>query len=422
MTATLVNGVPLPTWAGDLQAAIQFQGTNMAIPELVTLTVTIGYKGALVFAFDADHAAYTLCLDVRPEDRPFPNLAILPFGFPFYAYQVDPVLNPEFSENAYLQTSSGGRIRMPNTPLFNPPTVTTFTEAMRPLIWQPQTGGLPVPDSPFEKQQNAAAYYAFDFDFPLTLINNLLSETFALLRTQVYVATGHMLQTRAPVLQFNDSNATFSIAADAYSVPSLGHLMVSAGQVYPIPMEDVRIDFNGPLSDLFMFCSTRNPDGSSTLNFGQAKLTPAVKLGLSGPSRAVLTTNFSPVASLWSPVASLVFTASRFNAAAQLTNPPGTIGVTDTGLGQPEKTSYSTELTLTDVVPYNTAPWGFTDQLYTPTVLHFIQILAQGLALSVVDFGIKWRHRLTGEPMDLLLNPMASISVLYYLRRNDIVD
>jgi len=421
IVCTIENGFTPANWAAAIQSQFQASGTSLGIPELATLTVTLGYRGILVFAFDADHKDYTLCLDILPDERLDPNFAILPFGFPFFSFAPTPPV-PESQDTAFLQTSTGGKLSMPNAPFFGPPSIRTFDEGTFPLIWLPQTAGLPVPSPPLVKQENSPAYYAFDFDFPLTLINNLLAEVFTQMRTKVYNDTGYMMQTRAPVIQFNEATATFSIAADAYSVGSLGRGSLSTGQVYPRKMEAVRIYFNRELSDLFLFSGTRNLDGSTTLNFDQATLMPASQIGLTGGLRSVLTTNFSPVASLWSPVGALVFKASRFNAAPQLTNPPSILGTTDTGLGQPELTSYSSELSLTDVIPYNTAPWGTTDQLYSPTVLHFIQILAQGVSLSVIDFGVQWRHRLTGELFDVLMNPMASISVLYYLRRNDVVD
>lgn len=298
------------------------------------------------------------------------------------------------------------------------------------LQWVPQAAGVSTPPGPNgdRGQARSAAYWCFDYQWFVTILNTALQSAWNTIAADISSQSsgGIVVRTKAPYVVYNASSRWFTLYADALSTSGQGKPFTSSGIVSPGVQELMTgIQMNELLANLMMFPATYDAQGNATLRFNAA---PVVSTGVSSASGTdswvALSNDFSPVASLWSPVGSLVFLTQYFPIRSEVTSAPTVFGGSDIGVGASQGVGYDSQLILSDVIPNITdaSDWRTQTVLYAPTVLRWVDMPCGNLPLDTVDFNLGWRNRFTGEVIPLTLNPMASFGVKVLLRRKDVVD
>ena len=298
------------------------------------------------------------------------------------------------------------------------------------LQWVPQAAGIPRPLGPNTSrgQSRSVAYWCFDYQWFVTILNNALATAWDLIFADIFAQSSGAIvcRTKAPFCVYNASSKTFTLYADACSTSGLGHTFSSSGSVSPGVQEFMKsIQMNELLENLMMFPAVYDRSGNATLRFNASPLVSTGVASASGTdSWVALSNDFSPVGSLWSPIGSLVFLTQYFPIRGEVTSAPTVFGGSDIGLSAAQGVGYESQQILSDVIPNITdaSDWRSQTTLYSPTVLRWVDLPSGQLALDTVDFNLGWRNRITGEVVPLTLNPMASFSVKIMLRRKDIVD
>jgi hypothetical protein len=230
---------------------------------------------------------------------------------------------------------------------------------------------------------------------------------------------------------FNAASKTFSLYSDAYCTPSLNAAPLSAA--FTDYQERLTISFNEFVSNLLMLPASFAAGGVATCNFSQSPLVTTTANSYSGgapplpPSGAwvALSNDWSPTASLWTPVGSIVFTTRVIPVQSESLSAPSVYGApNDVGGGAPVGTSSSSSLILSDVVPVagDSSDFRSNSIIYAPSVLRWVDMPAGGFRLDEIDFELGWRNNRTGEITPITLNPMASFSAKLLFRRKDIID
>ena len=407
-------------WATAITTAI----TGATSDQLLTsMTVAYGGDGKLIFQnAPATSGSFQICVYLLAADKdpvattnplttPMPTLAQA-FGFSY--------LQPGALPQSYIlsSTAGGNNIHMPNVAFYLPPVAQPPVTVTVPLKWVSQNG-LPLSDPRNVNTYDQQAYWCYDYDWFVGILNTALASAAQAMKQQVASNLNISLVYQTPATAFLASSASFSIIADAnYTRTNTliggAPASVGAGQISGY----VDIAFNGMLADLMMFPAAFNfYTGMATLNFSSA-------IPFSTISGYVqLTNNFSPTGSLWSPVDSLVFVTQAIPVKAETTPPIFQSGAITSGLGTSVSTTRDAAQMLTDVVPYQTdaCQWRSQTQLYQANPYRWVSI-SQGNTggLLTLDFSIGWRNNRSGTVMPIYLNPTSGMTVKLLFRRKDI--
>ena len=323
-------------------------------------------------------------------------------------------LNP----SPWVQRSDSlGVLVTPNLPFSTYTSLITATSGSVNLQWVPQTSGLLAPRPPIPGQVESTAYWTYDYEWFVGIFNTAMKQAYSQLILSAS-AQGYTVTTVAPLLQYVPSSKSFSLYMDSGCTSSVWNPK-SADNA-----EELSVSFNEPLQNLLMLPASYDPYGNVILNTSNAAFVSGAPIVGATKDWVVLTNDFSPVASLWSPIGSLVFGTQFFPVRSEVSSAPQIYGIGDVGQGsQVDTASDSTQL-LSDVIPniVDASDWRAQTTLYNPTVLRWVDMPSGSFPLDTIDFQLGWRNARTGTITPLTLNPLASFSVKILLRRKDVLD
>jgi hypothetical protein len=266
-----------------------------------------------------------------------------------------------------------------------------------------------------------------DYEHFVIMTNTALAEAWGKVQQQVLALTGTTPLSQCPYLSFNPSSKTFTLYCDAWCCASTSStgvsnstVSLSAGRVTPLLEERLQVGLNEMLQNLLMLPASVTTSYGSTLNFSTAKLTQTGRRAATPAGWAACSNDFSPTASLWSPIGSLVFLTAHWPVRTEISTTPTQYGADDFGVARTTtSTTYDSLQVLSDVVPNITdaSDWRAQTTLYSPTVLRWIDFPASGFSIDTIDFRIGWRNGVTGRVVPLTMNPLARFSVKIQLRR-----
>ena len=290
------------------------------------------------------------------------------------------------------------------------------------LQWIPQTGGLPTPAPPLVSQAESVAYWTYDYQWFVGILNTALVQAFNSAVAQALAApTPVVFASSAPIVTYDGTTKMFTFWGDELCTPSISYPNGSSDA----GSELMTVRFNQMLSDLLLFPATFDSLGNAQLNFDQGlSKVPPFSRGGTDTKWVALVNDFSPVASLWSPIGSLVIQTSLMPTDSELVSRPTVYGALTAGNTVIQTTGDSAKV-LTDVVPniMDASDWRSQTTLYTPMILRYIDMpTGDHYVMDQVDFKLGWRNAGTGTITDITLNPMASCEVKIMLRRKDILD
>jgi hypothetical protein len=408
----------LASWCALLQTAIRASGAAAGIASVANASVS---PNAGVIQIALDQAIDTAWIAVSGADiaanAAVPNALGLPQSYAAGTWLPFKPPLPDLGKSAHWLGLNWPFIVAEGT-------VATYT-ASAVTQWVPQVFGSPVPPSPLKSggQADAVAYWTFDYTWVVALFNKTLRAAWAALESQVQSP----FVSACPVLVFNAASKTFTLYSDSFCTSGLG-VTSGSGDVANYS-ENLTVSLNEFVANLLMLPASFDLFGNATLNFSQSPLA-TVEAGDVPPvptsgAWVALTNNFSPTASLWSPIGSIVFTTRVIPVASENVSAPSVYGADgDVGNGAPLGTSSSTSLMLSDVVPASGDSSDFRSNsiIYAPTVLRWVDMPAGGFRLDEIDFELGWRNNRTGVVTPIRLNPMASFSAKLLFRRKDIID
>ena len=321
----------------------------------------------------------------------------------------------------FCLTSSATSLTLPNPFGYATP-VMTQVPVTQTLMWTPQTLGLPTPPSPLGGQQVNLAYFCYEYQFFVNFFNRAMQAMWNSLASSAAAGALGLDEGAPPILAYSGSTKCFTLYMDPALVlglnrprgaASLGNGLVSSTVV--------QLGLNRMLQDLMCLpAASYDTYGNATLDFTNA---PVVEPGfaLGALTRfAALTNDFSPVASLWSPVDSIVLTSTRFNARQEVSSAPALIGADTAGFGAINSVNYTTSNILTDIVVVLSDAADYRKEItaYVPTgELRYIDLgECAPPGLMSTDMGLAWKST-SGEIVPITLNPNASMSCKVVLRR-----
>jgi hypothetical protein len=329
----------------------------------------------------------------------FSQSAALAYGFEYSPSSIGPwvIQSTQIS-------GSNWAVTFPRSPFLSP-AVSAISSSTASLIWSPQTVGLLTPTAPLDHQEETVAYWTYDYQWFVKIFN-------AALASAINAALPSILPpplTSMPSLVYSGSSKTFSLVAQASLVPT-----TATG--YPQGLK-LTLQFNELLQNLLMLPAQFDYSGNAQIDFTGA-------VPIAGTELVSLNNDFSPVASLWSPIQSIVFTATRYNARSELNSANIPVGTGNVGFSVGTSTSYETSQVLSDVIPNQTdaSDWRAQTTLYSPTVLRWVDMTAAGVPLTSIDFGLAWRNRYTGSVIPLTMNPLSSFGVKLVFKHKGCID
>lgn len=310
-----------------------------------------------------------------------------------------------------------------------------------PIIYSPQNTNLVAPRPPLETQDLENAYYfVYTYDHWLDLVNTTYQQAWDSLNTQFrafQTAEGVTplvdLTTQAPRMEYNPDTSRFSLYCDTYGWGGADRRSVGGSAD-----ESFRMFFNSNMYGLFSFfphnylggdllASNGIGNGFATEILVKNKLgsniyrpdTPSAVAVANLPSYWKVEQDFVSSATLWSPIASIVFISSLLPVQNEQTGQPVRYGSGNTLV--PVGTQSAFQPIITDIALQNENANSYNSFVsYVPSAEYRLTALSNSpQEVRNVDIQVYWKSRLDGNLYPIELFNLSSIQVKIMFRRRD---
>ena len=424
-----------------LLASINTEMTTTAglvgVPQIGAIVATTDVTGRIVFSlpgttYPNTRFAITAGVSVAPyftPGTPWTPAAVAyatnALGLPYA-----PTGSPASAYTLYSasdgNTPAGTFLTMPNEPYYTLPAVSlrgaassnVFTGSAT-IQWRSQTG-YTVPPIQNGIQAESPAYWMYDYEWFASLMNDALTTAFNA-AVSAAAASGFSVSIATPFVDYNPSTKNFTLYSDASATPSNRKF---SGTIPVGPLAGLAFTLNAPLADLLLFpASFDQNSGQATLSFSQAPVVvnPTGGASTAAVSYSALTPDYPCVATLWSPVISLVFQSKLMPVRTEVISAPISYGGTGVS-AQSVATSYDSVQILTDVTPIvaDGADWRTESTTFTPTVYRWVDLPSGAFPLNDLDFSLAWKNGRTGSITPIVLNSGANFTVKILFQRRDV--
>lgn len=276
------------------------------------------------------------------------------------------------------------------------------------------------------QQVGTRYYWVYSYNRWLTLCNQTLANLFADLATEFAAP----IITEPPFLVYDPTTNLFTIYADNYGFGGADRNSAGLGGASD---EEAYLWFNANTTGLFDNFENEYYGGVSLTN----KITIKNKNGLNINTTATpastavpgktagyytIVQDYESTSTLWSPVASVVFTSSLLPLVNEETGDPVRYG--NSTIQPTATTQYGFQPIITDVQLVNESAADYRKFIqYAPTAEYRLASFQRSKQpINQVDIQVFWKNRLDGQIYPLQMFNLSSVEIKIMFRRRGVSD
>jgi len=305
--------------------------------------------------------------------------------------------------------------------------VRTFNSTKRVFInYVPESVSAPTPQPPMTRQDlNSKYYFVYTFQHWVNLVNTALTTAMAQIQTDFQTfwtaeggaGTAPTLTTKVPYLQYEPSEKLFSFYADSYGFGGADRTSASSAT----DNENFQLFLN---SNLFGLVSN-----FSNVYLGQDQILGQDneilfqnKLGKNlytydSTDYYICKQDYESISSLWSPIASIVFTTTLLPILPEQVGTPVKFG--EGNIQVPFSSPSAFQPIITDISLPLDSPADYRGLVqYNPSgEYRLTSMTSSRQEVRNIDVQVYWKNRLDGELYPITMFNLSSVSIKMMFRK-----
>lgn len=303
----------------------------------------------------------------------------------------------------------------------------TFTSTRQAFVqYVSESTSAPTPQPPLERQDlNSKYYFVYTFQHWVDLVNTAIATAYSQLQSDFnafWVAEGGVapapaLTTKAPYLKWDSGSKLFTLYGDAYGFGGADRTSASN----PTDNENFSLYFNSNMTGLLgnfnnQYLGQDQVDGKDNQIIFQNKLGTNLYT-YDGVDYYKCEQDYESISSLWSPIASIVFTTTLLPIIPEQVGTPVKFGASN--IQVPFSSPSAFQPIITDISLPLDSPADYRGLVqYNPSgEYRLTSMTSSRQEVRNIDVQVYWKNRLDGELYPITMFNLSSVSIKMMFRK-----